>query len=200
MRGEILASAKQLNSSNEPQWRQLTALTHEQPPQKLLFWLQDTASLTQRLRDLSRGVFRVAVVAQGWQRPLRSERWALGISDHRLALVRQVVLLCHDRPTVFARTIIPATTLSGKERLLARLGTKPLGERLFADKSMVRGAVEVAVVSAHHRLFCAAGLPQARPAKRIWGRRSLFYLANKPLLVSEFFLPGLEYALKRATP
>jgi chorismate-pyruvate lyase len=30
-------------------------------------------------------------------------------------------------------------------------------------------------------------LPEA-----IWGRRSVFYLAHKPLLVNEIFLPGIE--------
>jgi chorismate lyase len=36
------------------------------------------------------------------------------------ALIREVHLLCDDRPWVFARTIIPISTLRGRERRLAQ--------------------------------------------------------------------------------
>ena len=154
-------------------------------------WLLDTESLTQRVRQACIGQFRVRVLSQGWGRPLRSEARALRLHHGERCLVREVQLLCAERPWVFARTIIPVTTLSGPQRRLARLGSRPLGAVLFADPSMRRGAVQIAAITARHGVFARATRELTRRPAQIWGRRSVFRLAGKPLLVSEIFLPGI---------
>lgn len=157
----------------------------------LLSWLFDTASLTQRLRQACRGRLEVRVVGQTRGRPLRDERMALGMRRPGDALIRMVYLVCDGRPWVFARTVIPLRTLSGAQRRLKRLGSKPLGEVLFADKSMRRDEMEAARLAAGQPVFeMAAQRLEPRP-REIWGRRSVFYLQGKPLLVSEMFLPDL---------
>ncbi len=120
-----------------------------------------------------------------------SEARAMGRPPHELALVRQVRLLCDGEPWVFARTMIPLPSLHGRLRQLALLGTRPLGAVLFADPTMQRSAIEVACVGQHKRLYRMAleGLPGG--STEIWGRRSVFTLHSRPLLVSEFFLPPL---------
>ena len=107
------------------------------------------------------------------------------------ALVREVELLCHDQPWVFARTVIPATSLRGPARRLGRLRERPLGQVLFADPRTRRGSTEIARLLPRHPLFNVAvgALPQI-PAE-IWGRRTLFYFAGHPLLVNEIFLPKI---------
>lgn len=106
-------------------------------------------------------------------------------------LVREVELLCDEQPWVFARTLIPATSLVGGARRLARLGSKPLGAVLFADPSTKRAAMELARLTRRDPLFAAAvdHLP-LRPGQ-LWGRRTLFWYAGKPLLVNEIFLPTI---------
>lgn len=121
-----------------------------------------------------------------------NEAKALHIRRHHYALVRQVRLLCDGKPWVFARTVIPASTLKGAVRRLAYLGDKPLGAVLFADPSMQRDAIEIASLSARTCHYADALQGQRSRPKQIWGRRSVFYISNKPLLVSEFFLPGIN--------
>ena len=106
--------------------------------------------------------------------------------------VRQVQLLCDGEPWVFARTIVPISTLSGAQRRLAHLGNRPLGAYLFADPGMQRGPVELACIRGKQAMFpeATSGL-DALPAE-IWGRRSVFRVGGKPLLVTEVFLPTLE--------
>jgi len=122
---------------------------------------------------------------------MRNELLVLGSRLWTRALVREVRLLCADVPLVFARTVIPAATLSGRRRRLGRLGSRPLGAVLFADHSMRRGALELACIRPGQRLFDGATRGLAEPPDRIWGRRSLFFLDHQPLLVQEIFLPGV---------
>lgn len=172
-------------------WREGKQLPRATPSAALRDWLLDTGSLTRRVQQACGGRFRVQVEMQGWGRPRLDEYRALGLRFGRVALIREVHLLCDGRPWVFARTIIPVTTLRGRQRRLAHLGSRPLGAVLFADPHMQRGPVEVACIPPHSRLFAAASRGLKRRPAAIWGRRSVFRLGGKPLLVSEFFLPGL---------
>lgn len=173
----------------EPVWRHREQLLTLPP---LHEWLFDNGSLTRRLQQACAGEFRVEVVDQCWRQPRLNERRRLAMPPRRLALIRQVYLYCDDRPCVFARTIIPRETLSGAQRHLAVLGNRPLGAVLFADPHMYREPMEFARLQAGERLFTAAVQRLASPPAAIWGRRSLFYLAGKPLLVNEIFLPPIE--------
>jgi chorismate--pyruvate lyase len=105
------------------------------------------------------------------------------------AVIRQVQLLCGNRPWIYARSIIPATSMTGRLQRLAHLGTRPLGALLFADPGMQRGVVELANIKPGEPLFRDAVRHMSRQPGNIWGRRSVFRLADKPLLVSEIFLP-----------
>jgi len=102
------------------------------------------------------------------------------------ALVRQVLLCCDEQPLVYARTVIPVTTIQGAQRRYANMGNRPLGAMLFADRTMRREAVEVSMLPAAHEAnqYTNSNDP-------IWGRRSVFRVSGKPLLVSEYFLPEL---------
>lgn len=163
-------------------------------PRPLCSWLLDTASLTLRLQQLCPGEFRVRVLSQVTGRPTRDEARALGMRNGGQAIIRQVQLLCDGQPWVYARTIIPLSSLRGKLKRLAHLGTRPLGGMLFADPGMQREIVELACIRKGQALFAVAtrGL-RSKPAV-IWGRRAIFRISHKPLLVSEVFLPAFPAA------
>jgi chorismate--pyruvate lyase len=163
-----------------------------QVPATILHWLLDRASLTQRIVNACPGKFRVQVLAQDWTRPMSNEARALGMPGSGHALVRQVQLLCDEIPWVYARTVIPRTTLTGPERRLAHLRSKSLGATLFADPTMRRSEVQVARVTSRDRLHAVVTGYLDQSPEIIWGRRSVFTLRNKPLLVSELFLPVIE--------
>jgi chorismate lyase len=175
----------------EAQWLPRARMGLKRIPPPARHWLLDSGSLTDRLRRACEDEVRVRVLNQSWQRPLPSERRALGLGASRWALIRQVLLVCGGVPWVFARTVIPAHSLHGPRRRLARLGERPLGAVLFADRTMRRGVLELAALGPGEPLFELAtdGL-EARPPG-VWGRRSVFRLSGHPLLVCEVFLPAL---------
>jgi len=175
----------------EPHWRALDAGRPVGVPPGLYPWLADRGSLTSQVTCTCHGRFRVRVVAQGWGRALSSERKVLGMQRSGLALIREVELQCDGVSWVFARTVIPASSLKGRARRLTLLGDRPLGAVLFADPSAVRGRMEVARFDGRHALYQAACGHWSAPPAELWGRRTLFRYQGKPLLVNEVFLPDI---------
>jgi chorismate lyase len=123
---------------------------------------------------------------------MSDEARLLHLDFRRYAFVREVHLLCGDQAWVFARSVIPPHTLTGRHRRLAHLGTRPLGAVLFADRSMRRGTVEITCLRPGQRLFEEATSVLDSPVQLVWGRRSVFFVAGRSLLVSEFFLPTFQ--------
>lgn len=177
--------------ASEPVWQTQQRIFSTEVPEDIAWWLFDPASLTRRLKAACVNGFRVEVISQGWERPMLNEELRLGMRSGRHALVRQVHLYCKNTPWVFARTVIPKTTLTGKQRHLANLGSRPLGAVLFADPNMHRDEVEVACIRKGQKIHDYATARMRKQPPHIWGRRSVFYLDNKPLLVSEIFLPDI---------
>lgn len=174
-----------------PRWYSRSQRFWRDLPPRTADWLLDSGSLTQRLRRASAGRFRVCVLRQGWARPDRDEARILGLRLDAWAWTREVRLLGDERPWVFARTLIPARTLNGRGRRLTYLGTRPLGQALFADPGVRRGPVEITRITAGQLLYQQAFAGLVEPPAAIWGRRSLFRIADRPLLVCEIFLPDL---------
>ena len=176
----------------EPNWMDWRRMRHTGIPDSIYPWLHDSQSLTARIRSVcGGGRFRVRLLEQGWGRPLYSEAALLGMRRGGVALVREVELLCDEQPWVFARTLIPASSLRGPARRLAHLGEKPLGEVLFSDPLMRRGERQIARLLPRHPLFVSSVARLREAPGEIWGRRTLFYLSRRPLLVNEVFLPDI---------
>lgn len=151
-------------------------------------WLFDGGSLTARLIEKCEGAFSVEVLSIERATPSPDEIEALDMQPRRQAIIRQVLLYCGDTPVVYARTVIPLSSLRGALRGLALLGTRPLGAVLFSDNSMKRKPMEVTSLMPHDKCYAWT---RHSGKQRIWGRRSVFEIRDKQLLVSEFFLPGL---------
>jgi chorismate--pyruvate lyase len=178
----------------EPDWLTWEQQRTGQIPPGLATWLHDKESLTRRVQAACGPGFQVRLVRQGWGSPLYSEGRLLKMRRGEIAVIREVFLLCGEQPWVFARTLIPIHSLRGRARRLTRLGERPLGEVLFSHPGLRRGATQVARLLPKHRLFVAAVAGLGEVPTQLWGRRTLFYYAGKPLLVNEIFLPGLPRA------
>jgi len=122
---------------------------------------------------------------------LADERRLLGMREYEYALIRQVYLLCDEQRWVYARTVVPLRSLNGRGRRLASLGNRPLGAMLFADRGVRRGRMQVARLSSGDHVFDQAVSGLSVVPESIWGRRSLFHYAGRPLLVNEIFLPNV---------
>jgi chorismate lyase len=159
-------------------------------PKALKTWLLDQGSLTAKLIHLSHGHFQVRVLRQLPARASRDEARALGISLHQRCLVREVVLMGGGEDWVYARSVLPLSSLTGRLRHLRKQGNRPLGAFLFSQPQLKRSPIALSLISRHD-----AYLPDALLGdQQAWGRRSIFYIDAKPLLVSEVFLPGFPGA------
>ncbi len=166
-----------------PSQMQLRGLSDQVRP-----WLLDETSLTERLLRKTGGEFQVQRLSQGWSRPQLSESRLLGLPPSQWALVREVVLRCFDQPWVYARSIIPAATLSGELRRLRQLQNDSLGALLFRHPELTRKAFQVTRLAAGSR-YIHRDFRQEQPA---WARRSRFVLRGRSVLVSEVFLERFE--------
>ena len=179
-------------SISEPEWGDWRSHRLSDIPVGMQAWLRDTGSLTRKLiQACAPGCFRVRLLHQGWALLLNSERRILRSRSGVVMLIREVELLCDEQPWVFARTLIPATSLRGSARRLTYLGEKPLGALLFADPKATRGMMQIARLQPRHPLFAAASVHLRESPAVLWGRRALFQLCGRPLLVNEIFLPGI---------
>lgn len=160
-------------------------------------WLEEPGSLTARLRRLAGAGFGVRLLGQGMGRPFVGELGVLGLPERRLALTREVLLFGIERPLVLARTVMPPSALRGEHCALARLGNRPLGEVLFAQRGLRRPRLEFAKVLPMDWLpGVALGYGLDGP---VWGRRSLYEVDHVALLVCEFFLPAV-LSLEKSLP
>lgn len=175
-------------------WQPLQSISRQQRPGMLMQgWLADSGSLTARLIAQSGGEFRVQVVRQIIGRPTLNERKVLVMKQSALALIREVILFGRNEPWVFARSILPLASLTGSLRHLRKQNSRPLGAFLFSQPQLRRSAIAVARINRDHA-YVPRDLAHSQP---LWGRRSVFYLRQKPLLVSEVFLPAFTAQLNR---
>ncbi|MEE9552615.1 MAG: chorismate lyase [Gammaproteobacteria bacterium] len=151
--------------------------------------LQQTGSLTQHLEKFCKDDLQLYLKNQSWQRPLNDEARVLKLRMGEHAMVREIYFKCNNAPWVYARSIIPAKTLRGAQRRLAHWGNRSLGSYLFSGRSIYRGKMEVSTISRQNRLFTLAMNNTSDENETLWGRRSIFYIKDKPLLVVEIFLP-----------
>jgi len=176
--------------TGEPVWRPRLAPPQYRTPSQLKPWLDEPGSLTKRLRRYCHGRFGVRVLQEGWGMPALAESRILRLRTQNLGWVREVLLTCDGHACVFARTVMPIGILRGRYRCLRHLGPRPLGSLLFGRDTIRRGPLSMARLASGHRLF-----EQVRRVSEttdpLWARRSVFHVGDKPLLITEVFLPAL---------
>lgn len=170
----------------DAQWQ---SAEHVKLNTKLRDWLLDPSSLTARLKSHSES-FRVEVLGQKIENCSAVEA-NNDIVCGEPVLVREVLLYCDEIAQVFARSLLPLNSLTGAQQQLAHLGTQSLGQVLFNHPDLQRKKIEVAGFNQHSSVAkFAAELALENSQQTLWGRRSVFILDNKPLMVAEVFLPG----------
>lgn len=147
-------------------------------------WLLGEGSLTQKLVAACEGDFALRILRQGLATPRADEAKALGLAQRQRALIREIVMSGHGQDWVFARSVLPLSTLTGRLRQLKTLDNRPLGALLFKDPSMQRSPIEISCLEAHNFSYPCG--------QNCWSRRSVFRLDSKPLLVCETFLPDFK--------
>lgn len=158
-------------------------------------WLLHPGSFMQRLRDFGVEHTRIEVLQQDWQFPENDEQEKLNISSASDVFVREVLILNEDKMWMFARTVIPRATLTGKLHQLAQLKNRALGSVLFDIPHLERSKFVVAALQPGmqwHEKISHQLAPYTIIKSHLWARRSIFSLQNKSLLLTEVFLPDIE--------
>lgn len=174
--------------AQEPTWRENLRGSHHTLPENVQSWAYEPGSLTKRLRDYY-GTVKVNILLHQWRKPYLSERKQLGLTEQRYALTREVMLSSGDTPLLLARTIIPQETIKVAHRNLAHLGTRPLGEVIFSYPDLERIAMDLVLIAPSH--WSNQALKLANIQDLTWGRRTVYAIQQRPMLVSEFFLPEI---------
>ena len=174
---------------HEPQWHEHRKGAHHCLPENVQSWAYESGSLTQRLRDYYGGEIEVKILFHEWRMPYLSEYRLLKLPLRRYGLTREVLLHTGDKPLLLARTVIPNDTIKAAHRNLAHLGTRPLGEIIFSYPDLERITMDLALIP--ECAWTAQAGQIANINEPIWGRRTVYAIQNRSMLVSEFFLPEI---------
>lgn len=153
-------------------------------------WLINSGSLTQRLRQ-HYADFSVKLLSVAYAKPLFDEVAPLNMPAYKKALIREVLLQGNQHAVVFAHSVLPRASLRGRWLGLTRLGNRPLGASLFANKQVKRTALRYKKLSHQHPLYQHAIQHLNDQPAFLWARRSVFSLDCAHMLVTEVFLPEL---------
>lgn len=177
----------------ENQWHLLSTANQHLITEDIRPWLIETGSLTTKLKSVCVNAFSVQLIDQAVRVSSHNEQKLLQLTSGDKVIVRQVYLLCGETVVVYARSLIPVLALQARFSSLDKLGEQPLGEIIFSDPQLERSQIEWVVINAANPIYSTVVqmLPYKDQPARISGRRSLFYGAAKPILISEYFLPAI---------
>tara|TARA_B100000214_G_scaffold363423_1_gene328906 strand:+ start:453 stop:944 length:492 start_codon:yes stop_codon:yes gene_type:complete len=140
--------------------------------QKILSWLNEEGSITERISSVAK--FKLKVLNDDIGIAEDEEYRSLEINFDE-ARIREVILYGDILPIVYARSIIPNLTEVNGFPGLGKIGSKPLGDLLFNSKLFDKTRREYSKFK-----NLDGGV--------IWGRRTFYLVKDYPLSVMEVFL------------
>ncbi|WP_227875176.1 chorismate--pyruvate lyase family protein [Oceanisphaera profunda] len=156
----------------------------------LSHWLQDTGSLTARLRQHCKQ-FRVQLLNTRANVSLTPSQANWLGETH--GYCREVLLLCDEQPWIYASSLYSNTALQAVPAL-GGLGQKALGELLFDHPQLMRSQFEFAQLTALESQQLTQQVHPSplnmHPNRPLWARRSVLAIPQASVLVSELFLPA----------
>ncbi|HBO21380.1 MULTISPECIES: chorismate lyase [unclassified Providencia] len=140
-------------------------------PANTLNWLLELGSMTQRFEQHSRQVTVIPYLERYVSPEMLSAEEAKCLPASQRYWLREVIMYGDNIPWLLGRTLIPEETLTDDDQQLVDIGRVPLGRYLFSRDNLTRDYIHI-------------GSSASR-----WVRRSLLRLSDKPLLLTEIFLP-----------
>lgn len=147
-------------------------------PKPLLKWLTSKGSLTAILEAKAAQPLRVQRTFEGYRPLTLRQKQQLGYQGAQLnrammAWVREVLLYGDDvQPWIEAQSVFPLPSLQGEARRLQQLKGTPIGYVLFKRQRTLPNQRWI------------------RATQAGWQRQTLYRWHQRPLLISETFLPA----------
>lgn len=157
----------------------------------LASWLQEKGSLTQRIQSVCHSAtsFNLRVIKHHFDLPHRDELTLLNVPGR--VRTREVVLRNGNTPYVFAHSIVARADITGAWACMEGIGEQSLGSVLFSDPAVTRGELSFHCCNARHPLYRKAIDFCSVPPSQLWARRAVFLREDRPLVVTEVFLPAI---------
>ena len=124
-----------LPGSLPPSWITSSELQNEPIDTNTRSWLLELGPITERIK--ANGSFKLDLIKDelGEVNELDSDFLGKNIGEIK---IREVLLLSDNNPCVFARSLIPISTIKKGLSKLGELGTNPLGDILFEKEIFVK--------------------------------------------------------------
>jgi len=134
-------------------------------------WLLEKGPITNRIK--SKHSFELKLLRDRVGKVKKSDKSFLDSIDGEIR-IREVVLFADENPKVFARSLIPESTIKNGLKKLGELNTKPLGDILFERDIFQKDEIVFSIFSDDKNKY--------------WGRKIKYYVKSYPLSVMEVFL------------
>ena len=152
-------------------WNTYEAIEHELTNTEIKSWLLEQGPITKRIKSIAE--FRLELIQDELSDATDDEILFLKIASEEIR-IREVILYGNENPIVFARTIIPNTTIEKGLKELGKIGNKPLGDILFEKDIFSKEDIVFATFKDEESLF--------------WGRKIKYTVKDQPFSVMEVFL------------
>jgi len=152
-------------------WNTYEAIEHELTNTEIKSWLLEQGPITKRIKSIAE--FRLELIQDELSDATDDEILFLKIDSEEIR-IREVILYGNENPIVFARTIIPNTTIEKGLKELGKIGNKPLGDILFEKDIFSKEDIVFATFKDEESLF--------------WGRKIKYTVKDQPFSVMEVFL------------
>ncbi len=109
--------------------------------------------------------------------------------DCRYFFFREILIYLGNRKLMFARSVMPKTASWQYKKKFRGLGSRPLGEMLFARQGLIRKELKIAKISSDYPEFGLIANNENNHTSFIWARQSIFTKEKNILLLTEYFSP-----------
>jgi len=138
----------------------------------ILSWLLESGPITNRIK-LSQE-FELELLNDDIDEISKEEELFLN-SVSKTFRVRRVILLGNNAPVVYAKSVIPTSTIENGLSSLGKIGNAPLGDILFTPGVFTK-----------LDMVCASFLSKEKNV--YWGRKIKYSVNSEPISVMEIFL------------
>ncbi|MFL2716376.1 MAG: chorismate--pyruvate lyase family protein [Gammaproteobacteria bacterium] len=138
----------------------------------ILSWLSESGPITNRIK-LSQE-FELELLNDEIDEISKEEELFLN-SVSETFRVRRVILLGNNTPVVYAKSVIPSSTIENGLSSLGKIGNAPLGDILFTPGVFTK-----------LEMVCASFLSEEKNV--YWGRKIKYSVNSEPISVMEVFL------------
>ena len=138
----------------------------------ILSWLSESGPITNRIK-LSQE-FELELLNDEIDEISKEEKLFLNSVSESFR-VRRVILLGNNTPVVYAKSVIPSSTIENGLSSLGKIGNAPLGDILFTPGVFTK-----------LEMVCASFLSKEKNV--YWGRKIKYSVNSEPISVMEVFL------------